>query len=124
MPGTVRVNGTSVATAPETLKWPLVIDQAYINVRPAEHSGGIAVYNLGVLVCELPAYIWGLSGTVVSRQQPDVNFARTTILDSCPVWKAIKKHLQSTATTNTRSRTTLSNEERVSLIHRITTGVE
>ena len=120
--GAVTVNGERVSTDPATLKWGRVTDDAYFNIRAAENYGGIQLYNRGVFVCELPGYKWGLSGTVVSRKQLDVNFARNEVVQSCPVFKHIRGVLTEAADRNIIRKTVLSPEERISLITQLISG--
>ena len=120
--GAVTVNGERVSTDPATLKWGRVTDDAYFNIRAAENYGGIQLYNRGVFVCELPGYKWGLSGTVVSRKQLDVNFARNEVVQSCPVFKHIRGVLTEAADRNITRKTVLSPEERISLITQLISG--
>jgi hypothetical protein len=120
--GAVTVNGDRVSVDPATLKWTTVTSDAYFNLRAAEGYGDIQLYNLGVFVCELPAYRWGLSGTVVSRKQLDVNFARNEVIQSCPVFKRIRAVLAEATDRNIAKKTALSTEERRSLITQLISG--
>lgn len=87
----VSVNGKVVSQDPDQASWDVVNGDAYIKFRD---TGGLKVYNLGVLVREYPRYHFGVSGVVVSRQPLGVNFARNDILlTQCAVWKRIRKVL-------------------------------
>lgn len=99
-----------------------VIDEAYIKANPSVNGGQLAVYNLGVLVCTIPAWKYGVSGTVVSRKQLDVNFARNEVLESCKVWKQIKKVLNEIGQKQVKRAKVLTVEEQNNVINRLVEG--
>src|ERR1043166_4489064 len=71
----VVLNGRQVNTPPESRKWgPETNDDAYISLTD---GNDLTVYNLGVLVCRLPKYQFGVAGTIVTKKRIEVNFART-----------------------------------------------
>jgi hypothetical protein len=121
----VYVNGKQVNRPPADGKWTEVTDEAYMNLNASETgSAGIKVYNLGVFVTEIPRYHHGVGGTIVSRKQLKLNFARNDILVSkCPVWKKIAKSLGEVETVKKVVRKQKFNEaERSSLIHKFIAG--
>ena len=97
----VTLNGEVFTKDPAKCQWDHVTDEAYIRFR---QSGQLTIYNQGVLVMELGNYKLGCGGTVVCRQAPKVNFARNDIMSDCPVWQAVRKHVNREATRrNTRA---------------------
>lgn len=110
----VIYNGKQINQLPKEQEWDLETDDAYIKLR---ESGGLAVYNLGVLVCVYPAYQFGTGGVVVSKKQLQVNFARNEILQNkCNAWKSISKSIKSIAVTNMSSKKTrITEDERIAL---------
>lgn len=84
----VYLNGERISLDMKNEKWTSETDDAYIYIN---NSRTLAIYNLGVIVCHLPAHQFGCGGVVVSKEQLEVNFARNEILYSeCNVWKRIK----------------------------------
>jgi hypothetical protein len=65
-PVPVYINGEKVNVDVDPKKFPQTIEEAYINTESSKY-GGLDVYNLGVLVCTMPAWKFGVSGVVVSR---------------------------------------------------------
>jgi len=116
----VLINGERVSVEIDEKKFPQSTDEAYIYLSSA--SNGLAIYNLGVYVCTLPTYRFGASGTVVSKQQLDVNFARNEVLGTCKVWKEIKKIVDATGKREVTLRQTLSISEQQNTIFRLITG--
>lgn len=93
----VTVNGVVVSEDPAKSKWDHVTDDAYINLKP---SGQLAVYNLGVFVCDLGSYAYGGGGEVVSKRPLKLNFARNDIMrtghERCETWQDIEPNLKRT----------------------------
>lgn len=91
-PVPVFLDGKQLNKRPETGQWDVETEDAYIRFKD---SGGLVVYNLGVLVREYPAYTYGTAGIVVSKKALSLNTARNDILQShCPVWKRVAKILR------------------------------
>lgn len=116
----VYINGEKVNVDIDPKKFPQTINEAYINTQSAQY-GGLDVYNLGVLVCTMPAWKFGVSGVVVSRQQLDVNFARNDILATCKVWRKIKVVVDASGKREVTRRTTLTEDEQENIINRLVT---
>ena len=117
----VLVNGRQVNTPPEDRSWGTETnDDAYISLTD---GNDLAIYNLGVLVCRLPKYQFGVAGTIVTKKRIEVNFARNDVIRSCPVWKRIQTDIdQSDPVTRIRRKRVLTDDERVSIIERICSG--
>jgi hypothetical protein len=118
----VILNGTSISTHPKDVKWKMETPEAYISVSPSEASG-VMFYNLGVFTCELPAYKYGLSGTVVSKEIVKVNFARNEVLDSCPVFKKIKASVSDLSVKLAKTKK-LTDSQRAATAQRLLAGEE
>lgn len=113
----VKLNGRVISRHPAKQKWDLETDEAYIKLAA---SGDLKVYNLGVLVRGYGAYRFGMSGTVVSKKQLQVNFARNDILEhQCDVWRQIRKDITGIAKTRVAKKTTLTDGEREFLARQI-----
>jgi hypothetical protein len=72
-------------------KWTHETDDAYIMV---DGSNTLSVYNLGIFVRTFYAgNSFGVGGTVVSKHQLQVNFARNDIQSTCEVWQRISEKM-------------------------------
>lgn len=119
-PGIVTVNGEQANVDPEKEKWDHVTDLAYVRLQ---RTGGVlSVYNLGVHTLDLPAYRLGSGGTVVSRRQLKVNFARNDIQSDCPVWQTVLPFLREKTDEKVVRRATLTDAERQRLADRLVQG--
>jgi hypothetical protein len=103
------INGVKVNKSLDSMRWTLQTDEAYIKVKDNSNSYTfLEVYNLGVLVCRYPSSKFGFSGTIVSKQQLAVNFARNDILiTQCKVWKKIVKDIKSLSIDNSNKKISL-----------------
>lgn len=118
----VFVNGKQINTPPETKKWGVESnDSAFIRLN--DNGVRLEVYNLGVLVCDVHKSKFGVAGTIISKQRLDVNFARNEVIQSCPVWKEIKKAIEaSSGVEKIKVKRTLSDDERANMIERLCAG--
>lgn len=119
-PVPVYINGEKVNLDIDIKKFTQTINEAYIDTASSNY-GGLDVYNLGVLVCTMPAWKFGVSGVVVSRQQLDVNFARNDILSTCKVWRVIKAVVDASGKKEVTRRAVLSEDEQENIITRLVT---
>jgi len=110
----VIYNGKQINTLPQDEKWDFVTDEAYFKMRD---SGGLSVYNLGVLVRNYSNHHFGIGGIVVSRKQLKVNFARNEILlNLCSTWKEISKKIKSVTVSNiANKKTRITDDERIAI---------
>ena len=115
----VSLNGKVISKQPGSVKWALETDQAWIGLAP---KGQLSVYNLGVLVCQLPASTFGTGGTVISKQRLDVNFARNSVQSTCPVWKQIGKTIKAQVGEKVKKSPKLDDAERERLALAIMDG--
>lgn len=120
----IHLNGNTISENINDISWDLDTEDAYIKVSETQK---LRVYNLGVKVCEYSSYNIGFGGTIVSKKQLEVNFARNDILTkSCPVWKGIKKDIDEILLKKSKKsikrNTDLSEEERVVLSKKLITG--
>lgn len=86
-PVPVELNGRVISRDPARERWDFEDEHAYYR---AKVEGAVAIYNLGVLVRQDPAQLWGAGGTIVSKRAIALNVSRTEILrKTCDVWKEI-----------------------------------
>lgn len=108
----ITLNDRQLNTPPDGVKWDSETKQAYFKFTK---GGSLAIYNLGVLVCNYPASKYGAAGTIVSKVQLDVNFARNDVMSDGKVWQAIERVIRKEAKDGrdekVRSRTDLSDSE-------------
>lgn len=119
VPIPVTFNGKLLSKDPEAAKWQLTTDDAYMSLND---SGMLKVYNLGVHVCSYPTYKYGVGGTIVSRSQLKVNFARNDIQSDCKVWEKISKKVEAYAGRVVKSKKSLTDGEREHLAHKLFDG--
>lgn len=119
----VIFNGKQINTPPDNKKWgPESNEAAYIRITEA--GARLEVYNMGVLVCDVPKYVHGVSGTIISKQRLEVNFARNDIIKSCPVWRKIKQAIEASSGVQKikQKRSNYSDDERLNLVERRCSG--
>lgn len=87
----VYVNGSLISVDPATEEWDQVLPEAYVKLNS---KSSLDVYNLGVHTMSIGSYVYGTGGTVVSRKQLQVNFARNDVMSTCPVWSVIRPYLE------------------------------
>ncbi len=113
-----RFNGKQINVNLESMKWDLITDDAYIKYN--DSSNDIDVYNLGVFVRKITSP--GTGGTVVSKKQLEVNFARNDIIGSCPVWKRVKSIFNGRIQKTLLDKRTFSPEEAAEVFRRLESG--
>lgn len=113
----VEVNGKVVNR--KNVKWDFETETVQVKRR---ESGGLHVYNQGVLVKVYPAYQYG-SGLVVSKVPFTLNIARNDILHStCSVWKEVRALLRSDAVNQAKSKPRLTEDQRHLLLSQAVGG--
>lgn len=113
----VEVNGKVVNR--KNVKWDFETDSVQVKRR---ESGGLQVYNQGVLVKVYPAYQYG-SGLVVSKVPFTLNIARNDILHStCTVWREVRALLRSDAVNQAKSKPRLTEDQRHLLLSQAVAG--
>lgn len=116
----VILNGKNLSEPASDTKWPIETDEAYMKIDVGG-TNGLKVYNLGVHVADLYSYTWGCSGTIVSKQQLKVNFARNDIMADDPVWKKIAALIRKQVAAGSGKKK-ISPSERSALFRRILSG--
>ena len=111
----VVINGTKVNTPPNTLKWDVETEDVYIKKRNSENRSswgtGIEVYQQGVFVQNFPPSKFGLVGTVVTKEEVALNYARNEVMENCPRWKEIRKFLKQEGISDATRRKRLSKDQ-------------
>lgn len=120
-PVPIYLNGNQINVEIDLKKFPQTTEDAYINTDGK--ADGLEIYNLGVYVCTLSAWQYGVSGVVVSRKQLDVNFARNQVLGTCKVWKNIRPLVDAKGKQKiAKTSTILSDAEQGNVISRLVSG--
>lgn len=118
----LTVNGKQVNSDPTKAKWDKSSTED-AHIRLSETAAALKVYNLGVYVCDIPKYQFGIGGVIVSKKRLDVNFARNDIIKSCPVWKRIKAIVEAEGgIERIKTKRTLTPDERLNMIARLCAG--
>jgi hypothetical protein len=115
----IVLNGNRLNKLPSEGKWTFETEDARVLLNDA---ATLNVYNLGVLVCRLPAHRHGAGGIVVSKTALEVNFARNDIQSSCPVWKRVSRQVSAAAGKAAARKPKLTDAERRNLALRLRTG--
>ena len=116
-PVAVSINGTLVTRDDEA--W----DHEDDDVRVALRDGSVlSVYNLGILVCDIPSRRIGIAGTLVSKRRLKVNFARNQVMDDCAVWRRTGPVLKNLADRARKGRARLTDMDREALAEAMATG--
>jgi len=120
VPIVLTINGRVVSVDPATEKWDFVTEEAYIRLRS---TISLSVYNLGVWVKDFGNWQLGCGGTIVSRKQLTLNFARNDIMvQNCEVWRKIKKLVDKKSTSTNCKKTVLDDGERQRLANQMLSG--
>lgn len=116
----VFLNGKDIGKRPESEKWDVVTDDAYIKIK---RSGTLSVYNLGMFVRDYPASMIGCGGVVATKKALTLNTARSDILNGkCEVWRRIRKHLVLDTTERNLRENRLDADGRRALIRQFLAG--
>lgn len=123
------LNGEKVNVDPATCKWDHESDDAWANVRDATNETtswsshkGIDIYQQGVYVETIPHHIYGVGGTVVTKNPLKLNFARNQVIRSCPVWKRIVGMLKEKGQEKLAAKKELNESEREALVNQLLSG--
>lgn len=116
----IYLNGDLISEDPTRAKWTYEDDNAYYAL--SNDRSQMAVYNLGVLVNHFHAGRFGMGGTIVTKKQVQVNFARNDVQASCPVFKKIQAHIKKESGTAAKKKTKLTDAERDMLVNDFLSG--
>ncbi len=116
----VMFNDKQISVDPETLNWDFEDDDAYYQFND---SSQLKIYNLGIYVKAIARSQAGVGGTVVSKRQLKINFARNDIQQDCPIFKIIRQVVQKNKLRIIQKKyKALSTEERYSLLRDLRDG--
>jgi len=116
----VLLNGECISQPPENGKWGDEDENAWYALSPDRQQ--LLVYNLGVLVNSFWAGRFGMGGTIVSKHQLEVNFARNDVQSTCPVFKAISARIKKEAGKGLDRKARLTEAERDMLVRDLLAG--
>lgn len=116
----VYLNGEIISKQPADGKWTYQDEDAYYALS-ADRSH-LAVYNLGVLVNEFSASRFGVGGTIVTKTQVQVNFARNDIQSGCPDFKRIQDRIKKQSGQAAKKKVKLNDAERGMLVREFLAG--
>jgi hypothetical protein len=116
----VFLNGEQISQQPDGGKWTHEDENAFYALSPDRQQ--LSIYNLGVLVGHNYAGRYGMGGTVVSKKQLEVNFARNDVQSTCPVGKEINALIKREATKGVEKKTRMTDAERDMLVRDFLAG--
>ena len=116
----VVLNGEQISKLPSEGKWTFEDEHAYYALSSERTQ--LAVYNLGVLVNSFWSGRFGIGGTIVSKKQLEVNFARNDVQSVCPVFRKISDRIKKEAGTSAAKKTKLTDAERDMLVRQFLSG--
>jgi hypothetical protein len=117
----VTLNGEVISQSPsEETSWTHEDDNAYYLLSSGR--GQMAVYNLGVLVNQFPASRFGMGGTIVTKKQVEVNFARNDVQSTCPIFRKIQNQIKANSSQTAKKKTKLTDSERELLTQEFLSG--
>jgi hypothetical protein len=116
----VMLNGEQISKLPSEGKWTFEDEHAYYALSSERTQ--LAVYNLGVLVNSFWSGRFGIGGTIVSKKQLEVNFARNDVQSVCPVFRKISDRIKKEAGTTAAKKTKLTDAERDMLVRQFLSG--
>ncbi len=119
----VTFNGERISEDPSTLKWTHETPHAWIATSSVKRT--LAVYNLGVKVCDYPNYKFGCGGLIVTKPgvRLALNMARNDILVAeCKVWRKLRPFLQEKTDEEIRRNPRINEEQLANLATRAVAG--
>jgi hypothetical protein len=93
-PVEVWINGDVAAKPTHAQDWSSETAQAYFRLQT---HGGLAVFNQGVFVCELPHAAFHVGGVLVSKEALPLTMSRNEVVTHAPEWQAIAAHIKERA---------------------------
>ena len=123
IPIPVYLNGALISTSIKDAKWDVETDDFVIK---CQSTGGVKVYNLGAYVTTYSSFDFGgFNGTVVSKKQLQVNFARNDILVAkCEIFKDIKAKLRAMSNHERKRSNRLTASDRAAILREAYEGGE
>lgn len=115
----ITINGEPASAMPGTGKWKVTDADAWYGFSDSQE---LRVYNQGIFVTSYPRSRFGVGGEVVSKPALDVNFARNDLMSSCSIWQRIQKVLKEHGFDSAKTKKTLDDAERTSLLQSATVG--
>ncbi len=93
------INGKKRNIDPATMSWDIETDDVYISKRNSSsrghHGSGLAIYQQGVFVQQMSGARFGIEGTVISKGELQLNWARNEVMENeCTTWRRIKGFLK------------------------------
>lgn len=119
-PVPIFLNGEQISQDTSKGKWTFEDADAYYTL--SNERSQLAVYNRGVLVNQFHAGRFGIGGTIVSKAQLEVNFARNDVQSSCPIFKRIQAYIRKQSGEASVKKTKLTDAERDLMARDFITG--
>jgi Histidine kinase-, DNA gyrase B-, and HSP90-like ATPase len=119
----ITVNGESTVGTRPTATVAINTPEFTFYTTLAGHDTGVLVYNQGVYIRQYSSSMFGLNGVLNFNLQPEVNFARSDIMDSCPRWQAAQTALHKFGLKDVTAKSRLSAPERTNVCAKLAANV-
>jgi Histidine kinase-, DNA gyrase B-, and HSP90-like ATPase len=119
-PVPIYLNGDRISQDTSQGKW--TYEDADAHYALSTERNQLSVYNRGVLVNQFHAGRFGIGGTIVSKAQLEVNFARNDVQSSCPIFKRIQAYMRKQTGEASVKKTKLTDAERDLMARDFVTG--
>ena len=116
----IFLNDEQINKMPSDAKWNFEDEYAYYDLSSERQN--LLVYNLGVLVNSFWSGRFGIGGTIVSKQQLEVNFARNDVQSTCPVFKSINDQIKKKVNKTVAKKVKLTDAERDIMVRNFLAG--
>ncbi|MGR5365918.1 hypothetical protein [Photobacterium damselae] len=120
---TVRLNGIIVNEDVGNLKWDYEDEHIFIRYDKKRVGDGIFLYSNGIFVKEIPSYVFGIGGDVVTKKPLLLNMSRNEVSSADPTFEHISGVLRAEAVKAVRkSKLTLTDNQRSAFIAQLLAG--
>lgn len=115
----ITLDGQQISVNPAGEKWTLITDDAYLRANDGYFA---RVYNIGMLVGQIPSRRAGGAGIIVSRQPLSLNMARNDVIEDDETWKRIGKDMKKLSSEKVEKRKRLSEDDLRNLVQDMRSG--
>lgn len=116
----IIINGEKTNIPPEGENWDINTGSAYISIT---ETPVMTLYNKGAFVMEEPASTFGTGGTIVTKENLDLIYARNGVKEDCKIMSRIKRSINNYLNDNTSSET-MTASRRANILDSLLTGTE
>lgn len=119
----VRLNGEVVNEDVSCLDWDYEDEHIYIRYDKKRVGDGIFLYSNGIFVKEIPSYVFGFGGDVVTKKPLILNMSRNEVSSTDPTFEHISNVLRAESLKSAKeSKVSLTDNQRYAFISHLLTG--